>query len=115
MNIVYHRNKAPYGDITALLTEDASAYVMITIFNEDKGMAVIHDLVVHKDRRGEGLGRLLLEEAVAEAKRMGADAVRLSAEPGSWAEEWYKRHGFQKTGQVEDLGHLLNVLEIRFV
>lgn len=111
MNYVYHRNNPPYGDTTTIITEDASAYVMITQFKTTKDTAVLHDLVVLKDRRGEGLGSAILEEAVAEAKRMGASAVRLSAEPKSWLEEWYKRHGFQETGQVEDLGNKFNVLE----
>ena len=111
MNYVYHRNNPPYGDTTTIITEDASAYVMITQFNATKDIAVLHDLVVLKDRRGEGHGSAILEEAVAEAKRMGVSAVRLSVEPKSWLEEWYKRHGFQETGQVEDMGSKFNVLE----
>ena len=111
MNYVYHRNKPPYGDTTTIITEDASAYVMITQFNATKDTAVIHDLVVLKDRRGEGLGSAMLEEAVAEAGRIGAKVVRLSAEPSSWLEEWYKRHGFQETGEVEYLEKVFNVLE----
>ena len=111
MNYVYHRNKPPYGDTTTIITEDASAYVMITQFNATADTAVLHDLVVLKDRRGQGLGSALLEEAVAEAGRIGVRRVRLSVEPDSWLEEWYKRHGFQETGQVEDLGQKFNVLE----
>ncbi|MBR6305736.1 MAG: GNAT family N-acetyltransferase [Bacteroidales bacterium] len=111
MNCVYHRNKPPYGYTTTIITEDASAYVMITQFDETKETAVIHDLVVLKDRRGEGLGSKLLEEAIAEAGRMGADTARLSVETGSWLAEWYKRHGFHETGDVEDLGKKFIVLE----
>lgn len=111
MNYVYHRNKAPYGDTTTIITEDASAYVMVTVLNGKENVAVVHDLVVLKDRRGEGLGSALLEEAVNEAKTMGAEMARLSVEPGSWLEEWYKRHGFMDTGQVEDLCRTFNVLE----
>ena len=111
MSYVYHRNTPAYGGTTTIITEDASAYVMITVFNGKEDIAVIHDLVVLKDRRGEGLGSRILEEAVEEAKRMGADVVRLSVEQKSWLEEWYKRHGFQETGEVEDLGKVFNVLE----
>lgn len=111
MNKVYHKNTTPYGHTTAILLGDASAYVMLTRFKTNTHVAVIHDLVVLKERRGEGLGRELLEEAVAEAGRMGVDAVRLSVEPGSWLEGWYKRHGFRETGEVEDLGKKYNVLE----
>lgn len=111
MNYVYHKNRAPYGDTTTIITEDASAYVMVTIFIGRENVAVIHDLVVLKERRGEGLGRSMLDEAVNQAKAMGAEVARLSVERGSWLEEWYKRHGFCETGEVEDLGLIFNVLE----
>lgn len=111
MNYVYHRNKPYYGDTTAIITEDASAYVMITQFDGNKDIAVIHDLVVLKDRRGEGIGSLILEEAVAEAGRLGAGYARLAVEPNSWLEEWYKRHGFMKVDAIKDREHIFNVLE----
>ena len=111
MNKVFHRNKTPYGKTTAILIGDASAYVMVTRFYTNSQVAVIHDLVVLRERRGEGLGNELLEEAVAEAGRMGADAVRLSVEPGTWVEDWYKRHGFHETGEVENYGQVFTVLE----
>ena len=111
MNKVFHRNKTHYGNTTAIITEDASAYVMVTIFNHDKRNAMIHDLVVLKERRGEGIGREMLEEAVLEAGRMGAEMVRISVEPNSWLEEWYKRHGFEHVSQFEHEGSNFNVLE----
>ena len=72
MNYVHHNNKAPYGETHTIITEDASAYVMITIFSESEHIAAIHDLAVLKERRGEGLGSAILEEAILEAERMGA-------------------------------------------
>lgn len=101
MNYVYHRNKPTYGDTTTIITEDASAYVMLTIFSNEKSVAVLHDLVVLKERRGEGLGSSMLEQAVLEAERMGAKVVRLGCEKNSWLQEWYTRHHFETIGEVD--------------
>lgn len=110
-NKVYHRNETYYGRTTTILLGDAAAYAMVTMFNNNSGVAVIHDLVVLKERRGEGLGREMLEEACEEAKRMGADYIRLAVEPESWLEEWYKRHGFENAGTLIQEGLTFNVLE----
>lgn len=102
MNYVHHNNKAPYGETHTIITEDASAYVMITIFSEREHIAAIHDLAVLKERRGEGLGSAILEEAILEAERMGAKVAVIGCEKNSWLEEWYTRHGFE-TIEDEDV------------
>ena len=110
MNKLFHRNKAHYGHTSTIVLDDGNGLVSVTIMNGREDMAVIHDLIVMKNKRGEGLGRALLEEACAEAAGLGAKTVRLSVAPGSWLEEWYKRHGFQEIGEVEYDG-LFVVLE----
>ena len=101
MNKVYHINSTYYGQTATIIIEDGYAYVMVTIMRNNPEDAIIHDLVVHQDRRGEGLGRELLDEAVEMAGAMGAKVAILSVEPGSWLEEWYGRHGFKDTGATE--------------
>ena len=95
MNKVFHRNKTYFGETTYIVMEDGYGLVMVTRVAGYEKEAAIHDLIVHKDRRGEGIGRALLGEAEEEARRMGAEQVKIVTEPGSWLEEWYKRHGFQ--------------------
>lgn len=87
--------------------DNGYALVMVSVLDENKSVAVIHDLIVHSDRRGIGLGRALLEEACKEGKRMGADTLSLSAAPGSWLEEWYKRHGFEYVRFSPSFGNVL--------
>ena len=111
MNKVYHRNETYYGRTTTIITADAAAYAMVTVYKEYPDVAAIHDLVVLKERRGEGLGREMLIEACEEAKRMGADYIRLSVEPNSWLEEWYGRHGFKPAGKLVQLGITFHILE----
>lgn len=103
MNKVVHRDNTVYGKTSTIILADGYAFVMITTFDGNPEVAIIHDLRVHKDRRGEGLGRELLEEAYKEAERIGAKYARLSVKKGTWAEEWYKRHGFYEVGGDEML------------
>ena len=101
INKVIHHNSSFYGQTTTIILADGYAYVMVTVMNGTEDVAAIHDVCVHKDRRGEGLGRELLECACEEARTMGAEIARLSTESGSWLEEWYSRHGFYKAGKDE--------------
>jgi GNAT superfamily N-acetyltransferase len=65
-----------------------------TLFH-DGGTAQINELVVEKDRRGEGVGRLLIERAVAEARRRGMDEIEVGTEMGNAAaQRFYRKNGF---------------------
>ena len=110
MNKVIHRNKTFYGHTSAIILEDGYAYVLVTIMEGNPEIALVHDLVVHKDRRGEGLGSKLLEEAYEEGKYLGAKVNMLSVVPGSWLEEWYKRHGFRDIGRKETVSGVEHVV-----
>ena len=115
MNKIYHRNTTYYGKTTYIILEDGYALVMVSVMDDVKTIAVIHDLIVHDKRRGEGLGRELLEEACKEAVRMGAYVARLSVAKNSWLEEWYKRHGFHNVGIVEELtGHTVLQKDLQY-
>jgi GNAT superfamily N-acetyltransferase len=50
--------------------------------------------------RGEGLGTLLLEALIDEARRQGLPALSLSVEPDNPAERLYRRLGFATVGGV---------------
>ena len=112
MNKVFHRNDTFYGRTTVIILADGYALVLVSVMQDNPEIAVIHDLMVHKDRRGEGLGSKLLDEACKEGERIGAQVIMLSVEPDSWLEEWYKRHGFRDIGRKETIfGETHNVLE----
>ena len=101
MNKIVHANKTVYGRTHTIILDDGYAYVMVSIMEDNPDIAVIHDLVVHRDKRGHGLGTLLLEDACKEGMDMGAEFIMLSVLPSSWLEEWYKRHGFRDIGKKE--------------
>ena len=84
MNKVIHRNESYWGRSSVVVLAGGYALAMVSVLSDDPDVAVIHDLMVHESRRGKGLGRKLLKEAMAEA------------EPWSMAPGW--RDGTDETG-----------------
>ena len=61
----------------------------------------LHDLAVAPEARGQGLGQLLVEEAVAVARAWPSDALRLDAyDHPAGAGPFYARCGFREVGKV---------------
>ena len=68
------------------------------------------ELYVRPERRGEGLGRALLEAAIVEARRRGADHMELgTSEDDVAARALYEEVGFRRT--EGDGGPLMYVYE----
>ena len=55
--------------------------------------SMIHDIVVHRDHRGKGLGRSIVLEVVQELKAMKVRSIQLMAAKGQAA--FYERLGFE--------------------
>ncbi|QQN75057.1 GNAT family N-acetyltransferase [Croceicoccus sp. YJ47] len=54
------------------------------------------------DRTGQGIGRVLAEWAIAEARSRGCDAIQLSVwSENEAAQRFYARHGFQKIADID--------------
>jgi GNAT superfamily N-acetyltransferase len=59
------------------------------------GTALINELVIDASRRGLGLGRLLIEAAITEARARGMDEVEVGTEVTNLAaQQFYKKCGF---------------------
>lgn len=60
--------------------------------------AHIHELIVEESRRGQGLGRALLDDAIEWCAQKGADEVSLGVAPLSTrTRRIYKQYGFEET------------------
>ncbi|NPV01112.1 MAG: GNAT family N-acetyltransferase [Brevinematales bacterium] len=59
------------------------------------GTALINELVVKKEYRGEGIGRMLVENMVMEARKRGMDEIEVGTEKSNIkASGFYKKIGF---------------------
>ncbi|MFB7372168.1 GNAT family N-acetyltransferase [Streptomyces sp. NPDC056222] len=59
---------------------------------------------VADEAQGRGVGRLLMEHMIGQARAAGLSTVRVVAHPP--AEEFYLRTGARRTGIVEPTGHI---------
>jgi len=75
--------------------EDDRAAGFYVLTTEDDGIHLDHLWVV-PEAMGRGIGRALFAHAVAQAKNLGADSIKIEADPN--AEEFYKHMGAQRIG-----------------
>ena len=70
--------------------------LLFTISTAEGGPAcLLEDMVVHPDRRGDGLGSRLLTQAINYARSHGFTRITLLTDQvNSGAVRFYKRHGF---------------------
>jgi ribosomal protein S18 acetylase RimI-like enzyme len=82
---------------------DAIGYVVVTLgFSIEYGGrdGFIDDLYLAPAARGRGLGRLLVEFALARAAELGVRTLHLEVEPGNEsATRLYRSAGFEETGR----------------
>lgn len=61
-------------------------------------IAQFENLVTHVDFQGRGYARALLCEALRLGRNAGANLSILTADPGDWTSEWYRRVGYVEAG-----------------
>jgi acetyltransferase len=64
--------------------------------------AEVRRLAVRADRRGSGVGRALMEAAVAGARSLGLRLLWLSTHQGTEADRIYARLGWSRAGVIPD-------------
>jgi ribosomal protein S18 acetylase RimI-like enzyme len=63
--------------------------------------AVLEDMIVHPDRRHQGIGERLLNEAIAHARRAGCGRITLLTDAtNESAMRFYRRSGFVRTSMT---------------
>ena len=100
-----------WGRTSYIVADGGRAIALVTVVNNEKSVAILHDLVVHESRRRLGIGRRMLGKAERVAWQMGADLLRLAVMPGTWMEGWYSRMGFSEVGLSEFDGCTSIVME----
>jgi GNAT superfamily N-acetyltransferase len=74
--------------------------VRLTTYPNGKHRAELAKLLVHRDARGQGIGRALLEAAERGAAEAGVTLLLLDTQTGSAAERLYVTLGWQTVGEV---------------
>lgn len=93
-----------------LVAEDLQGvwgYALTARAMDDPRVGWILALGVHTERRGEHIGRALLDESIVELRSRDMDTIKLTVEPDNLAAYGlYIRAGFQDTGQFkkDDIG-----------
>lgn len=64
------------------------------------GVVYVGNLIVAKDRRGEGIGRRLLEKVEKAGKKLGAHKMFLFTMEKWKASEFYRKSGYRKTADL---------------
>lgn len=99
--------------LTFLAFDDGTAAGLLNAFEGFSTFACrpllnVHDIAVHADHRGKGLGRLLLETAEAEARRRGCCKLTLEVLSGNTrARSVYEAAGYHAYELDPEKGHAL--------
>lgn len=103
MGAIIHQNIWSWGRKDTIVIAYGRALCELSVENENKAVAWLSDVIVHKDYRGNGYGNELLRLAKEHAREMGAAMVCLWADPEErWIIDWYKRHGFKQQCVYDD-------------
>jgi ribosomal protein S18 acetylase RimI-like enzyme len=69
---------------------------------QPRNPAFLSQLYCASDATGRGIGAALIEQAIAEAKRRGCDAMQLSVWSGNTrAQAFYRGYGFAKVADID--------------
>jgi len=73
----------------------------VPVTTEEYSWLFIDAIVVNNEYQQHGIGKLLWEKAIADAKIAGISGVRLFANPKYSSYSWYKKMGLSESGWVE--------------
>lgn len=92
-----------YAFLVITAWDDDAAVGTATVWSDGVNFAWLDDVVVHPDRRNEGIGSLLVTGALTRIRAAGIDGVQLFPIPGR--ESFFARFGFvvQSGATVMDL------------
>jgi len=96
--MIIHHNIWKWGDTYTIIRYDGKAKVEVTISNDEPEVAYINGLSVYEPQRGKGYGKIMLEDAIAQANKIGCKYAYLHCDKDSFVFDWYKQRGFQYFG-----------------
>lgn len=92
---VYHYDKWWWGRSVTIASNGGHGLCEVQFDKSFPDTAFIRGLSVTEDYRGQGIGKMLIEECERFARNNECKYIKLDAERGGWCFEWYKRLGYQ--------------------
>jgi len=94
MDINTKHEKTDFGDVWYVNATDNTFRFALYRYDDDADTIYLSNVFVKEENRGQGYGNVILTSAENAARIMGARTICLKAKNGSFAYEWYKRHGY---------------------
>jgi GNAT superfamily N-acetyltransferase len=100
------RDLLPGGATIALLAGDPAVGVALITLRPnvwyEGGVALLDELYVRPDRRGQGIGTALIGAALDVVRERGAGLFEVNVDEGdTGARRFYERHGFTNTPEAQ--------------
>ena len=96
-----HKNTA-FGDVWYVNSTDGSFRFAIYRYDDDFDTVYLSNVFVSEENRGKGYGNCILDATDNVAKEMGAKTIGLKVKKGSFAHQWYGRHGYSDLTDDEE-------------
>ena len=109
----------PTDGVADIITHDSSDFVVaeqggavvgggaLEVVGRD---ALLRSVVVRDDARSAGVGRLVVQHLLEDARRRGLTSVYLLT---TTAEAWFPRFGFARVGRTSVPGHIADTWEFK--
>lgn len=94
ININTRHEKTDFGDVWYLRASDETFRFAIYRYDDDIDTIYLSNVFVSENNRGQGYGNVILSSTEKIANKMMASSICLKVKKGSFAHQWYKRHGY---------------------
>lgn len=102
-NLEHYGSKVDYNQKDFIFKATENNKIIGTIKgSHEAGVIYISYLIVAHDRKGQGIGKLLTQEAEDFGKKLGAHKVYLQTGKGWEAEKFYQKLGYKKTAILKN-------------
>lgn len=94
MNTITTHEKTDFGDVWYVNADDGSFRFAIYRYDDDSDTVYLSNVFVCDESRGKGYGNCILDTTDNVAKEMDTKTIGLKVKKGSFAHQWYGRHGY---------------------
>lgn len=96
MKFVIHKNKAIWGTVWHIITNDGVGHICVSIENDVEGTIFLSGLSVVSNARNKGIGKKLISEAEKIGIENNKERCRLDVEKTkTWLYDFYTKLGYE--------------------